>query len=357
MLALRHVRRSRPTSSAALPQHRARLHVRAGERARRRAVVDGDAPVVPPRLRRPRAVRAGRRRARGAGRPAHHRTSPRRSRDARRPRRALAIGARVVVAFEDLAPGMSVPAFRWSPRERAVRRVPTRWRSSGTRSHPVERHAGSPLGAIALDTAKAAIADAGLDVAQIDGFTTGAHLPDRGRAHHRGRRQHRQRELDGRAPRRQPALGERLPGLRPDPGLGRAGGERGRERRRRLRAPAPRAAQPGRQVPRQPDARGARLDAVDGAAGILRSAGDDRAARTTSTSSATARRATRWRRSSSRRGRTGRGSRGRSGTTSRSPAEDYLAARGDRRSDLHVRLRHPGRRRGDVRLHLGRTRA
>jgi acetyl-CoA acetyltransferase len=45
---------------------------------------------------------------------------------------------------------------------------------------PVLRHADKPLGAVALDTAQAAIADAGLEVAQIDGFTTGAIFPTAG---------------------------------------------------------------------------------------------------------------------------------------------------------------------------------
>jgi acetyl-CoA acetyltransferase len=44
----------------------------------------------------------------------------------------------------------------------------------------VERHAAKPLGAIALDAAQAAIADAGLTVDQVDGFTTGAILPSAG---------------------------------------------------------------------------------------------------------------------------------------------------------------------------------
>ena len=111
---------------------------------------------------------------------------------------------------------------------------------------PVLRHADRPLGAIALDTARAAIADAGLDVAQIDGFTTGAIFPTAGAHTIEDGVSIVTRELAGRAPRRQPALGERLPGLRPDPGVGRAGRQRGRQRRRRLRPPAPGAAQPRR---------------------------------------------------------------------------------------------------------------
>ncbi len=50
----------------------------------------------------------------------------------------------------------------------------------GYAQSPVVRHADKPLGAIALDTARAAIADAGLEVAQIDGFTTGAIFPTAG---------------------------------------------------------------------------------------------------------------------------------------------------------------------------------
>ena len=42
------------------------------------------------------------------------------------------------------------------------------------------RHADRPLGAIAVDTARAAIADAGLTVADVDGFTTGSLLPSAG---------------------------------------------------------------------------------------------------------------------------------------------------------------------------------
>ncbi|MBM3693592.1 MAG: thiolase family protein [Actinobacteria bacterium] len=45
---------------------------------------------------------------------------------------------------------------------------------------PVRRHHDVPLGALALDTALAAIADAGLTKDDIDGFTTGSLLPTSG---------------------------------------------------------------------------------------------------------------------------------------------------------------------------------
>ncbi len=45
---------------------------------------------------------------------------------------------------------------------------------------PVTRHAGRPLGAVAVDTARAAIVDAGLEVGQVDGFVTSALFPTAG---------------------------------------------------------------------------------------------------------------------------------------------------------------------------------
>ena len=45
---------------------------------------------------------------------------------------------------------------------------------------PVEQHAARPLGAVALETARQAIADAGLRPEQIDGFTSSALLPTAG---------------------------------------------------------------------------------------------------------------------------------------------------------------------------------
>jgi acetyl-CoA acetyltransferase len=44
----------------------------------------------------------------------------------------------------------------------------------------VTRHAGQPLGALAVDTARAAIADAGLRLEQIDGFVSSSLLPSAG---------------------------------------------------------------------------------------------------------------------------------------------------------------------------------
>ena len=50
----------------------------------------------------------------------------------------------------------------------------------GYAQSPIVRHAAVPLGALALDTALAAIADAGLTKDDIDGFTTGSLLPTSG---------------------------------------------------------------------------------------------------------------------------------------------------------------------------------
>jgi acetyl-CoA acetyltransferase len=44
----------------------------------------------------------------------------------------------------------------------------------------VQRHAPQPLGALAVDTAREAIADAGLDLKQVDGVVTGALFPTAG---------------------------------------------------------------------------------------------------------------------------------------------------------------------------------
>ena len=51
---------------------------------------------------------------------------------------------------------------------------------AGYAQSPIARHADRPLGAIAIDTALGAIADAGLVPEQIDGFVTGSLLPSAG---------------------------------------------------------------------------------------------------------------------------------------------------------------------------------
>jgi len=51
---------------------------------------------------------------------------------------------------------------------------------AGYAQSPIVRHADRPLGAIAIDTALTAIADAGLVPEQIDGFVTGSLLPSAG---------------------------------------------------------------------------------------------------------------------------------------------------------------------------------
>ena len=98
--------------------------------------------------------------------------------------------------------------------------------------------------------------------------------------------------------------------------------------------------------------RGARRRAVDGAAGVLRPAGDDRAAVQRVPAALRRAPARRWPHVVVEARKNG----------ARIPwsywhdkpltADDYLAAPRDLRPDLHVRLRHPGRRRGDVRVHL-----
>jgi acetyl-CoA acetyltransferase len=50
----------------------------------------------------------------------------------------------------------------------------------GYAQSPVQRHAAEPLGVLAVETARRAIADAGLDVAQVDGFVGSAMFPTAG---------------------------------------------------------------------------------------------------------------------------------------------------------------------------------
>ena len=63
-----------------------------------------------------------------------------------------------------------------SPRFTARNRVAI----AGYAQSPIVRHADRSLGAIAVEAARAAIADAGLTVTDVDGFTTGALLPSAG---------------------------------------------------------------------------------------------------------------------------------------------------------------------------------
>lgn len=51
---------------------------------------------------------------------------------------------------------------------------------AGYAHSPIVRHAGRPLGVLAVETAREAIADAGLDVGQIDGFVGSSLLPTAG---------------------------------------------------------------------------------------------------------------------------------------------------------------------------------
>jgi acetyl-CoA acetyltransferase len=51
---------------------------------------------------------------------------------------------------------------------------------AGYAQSQIERHAGRTLGALAVETARRAIADAGLRVDQVDGFVTGSLFPTSG---------------------------------------------------------------------------------------------------------------------------------------------------------------------------------
>ena len=50
----------------------------------------------------------------------------------------------------------------------------------GYAQSPIVLHAAKPLGALTVDTARAAIRDAGLDVGSVDGFVTGSLFPTAG---------------------------------------------------------------------------------------------------------------------------------------------------------------------------------
>ena len=81
------------------------------------------------------------------------------------PTRRSTLGDRVTVAFDRLDDEFAVPAFTLAGRERQevtrdVRPQPVA--IAGYAQSPIVRHADRTLGAIAVDTARAAIADAGL---------------------------------------------------------------------------------------------------------------------------------------------------------------------------------------------------
>ena len=143
---------------------------------------------------------------------------------------------------------------------------------------PVLRRADLPLGAQAVNTARAAIADAGLHVDQIDGFVSSSLLPSAGG----------QGAEDGISIVSSAWLAQRLgaqpcyvagfEGIGQITGVGRHRRQRDRQRRGRLRPVAPRTAQSGWALPRQPDAGSVRPTAMDCAAGLFRAAGYDRVA-------------------------------------------------------------------------------
>ena len=115
----------------------------------------------------------------------------------------------------------------------------------------VQRHADRSLGVLTLDTARHAIADAGLAGRRRRRLRHLGALPDRRRPRHRRRRQHRDGRLAGLAPRRRSGLRLRVPGHGPDPRDRGHGRQRHHQRRRQPRARPPGPAQPAGPLPRQ----------------------------------------------------------------------------------------------------------
>ncbi len=108
-------------------------------------------------------------------RPAAHRPARRRSR-----RRRSSSATAVDVVFEQLADGVAVPAFALAAAMTAPFPARNRSRSSATHRAPIVDHVERPLGAVAVDIARAAIADAGLAVDDVDGFIASSLLPTAG---------------------------------------------------------------------------------------------------------------------------------------------------------------------------------
>ena len=160
------------------------------------------------------------------------------------------LGSPVRLVFEDVAPGVAVPAFALeaelvsgrmaSSNQVAIVGYAQSPKCSGT---PTRRSAR-----LTVETARRAIADAGLTVADVDGFVTASLFPSAG-AH---------AAVDGVSLVSANWLAEHL-GVNPSyaagfqgfgqtAGRGRHGGQRRGERRGRLRAGAPGPAQSARRV-------------------------------------------------------------------------------------------------------------
>ena len=283
-------------------------------------VLDRHAPVLPAGLRRRRALRAGRRRARRC-RPSLRMIG--RLLDG--PRLAVGLGQRVRLGFEDIAEGVAVPAFALEPamsgRFTASRKVAI----VGYAQSPAQRHADVPLGALAVETARRRHRGRRPRGVAVDGFVRPRCCPPAGRT--------RQRTASASSP---PTGSPPASGSSPAYAAGFQGfGQIPGSVSIAVNALASGAADyvlvhralhnpPGR-YHENPMTRGRRLPAVDGAPGLLRPLVDDRPA--------LQRVPPALRRDPGvhggglvEAGRTARGSRGPTGTASRSPREEYLAA-------------------------------
>ena len=83
--------------------------------------------------------------------------------------------------FEDIADGVAVPAFMLETRLMSGRMASSNQVAViGYAQSSIERHAEKSLGALTVETARRAIADAGLEVSQVDGFVTASLFPTAG---------------------------------------------------------------------------------------------------------------------------------------------------------------------------------
>ena len=139
----------------------------------------------------------------------------------------------------ELADGVAVPAFALDAPVSGRFAARNQVAIVGYAQSPIAAHFDRPLGRRRGRHRPARRSPTpGSASTQVDGFSAGSLLPTAGSHAHRRRRDHRVAELARPAPRRQPALRRRASRATASSRRGRPGGERGRQRRGRLRARA-----------------------------------------------------------------------------------------------------------------------